>query len=65
VVVCGAAEFTAGALGLAEGTAGDAELSGEGGFTQRRARQQPAGQDGLPDDVGGLLGGALPLDART
>lgn len=52
-----------GPRGLAEGTAGD--FSGDGGFTQRHARQQPAGQDGLPDGVGGLLGGAPPLNARA
>ena len=54
-----------GPRGLAEGTAGDAEFGGDGGFAQRHARQQPAGQDGLPDGFGGLLGGALPLNART
>jgi hypothetical protein len=54
-----------GPRGLAEATARDAEFSGDGGFAQRGARQQPAGQDGLPDGFGGLLGGALPLNART
>ena len=42
-----------GPRGLAEGTAGDAELGGDGGFAQRHARPQPAGQDGLPDGFGG------------
>src|SRR5262249_8390289 len=49
----------------AEGAAGDAEFGGQGGFAQRGARQQPTGQDGLPDGIGGLVGGALPLDARA
>src|SRR6185437_13244453 len=51
--------------GLAQGAAGDAELGRDGGLAQRRARQQPARQDGLPDGVGGLLGGALPLDTHA
>src|SRR5262249_51022682 len=43
--------------GFAEGAAGDAEFGGQGGFAQRGARQQPTGQDGPPDGIGGLVGG--------